>query len=132
MNVNSLIPSHDIIFITLDALRYDVSQELFNQNKLPNFSKWLPKSGWEKRYTPASFTFPAHLAFFSGFLPTKIGEQITPRLFASAFKGSESNDNNPFVFEEPTFIEALANKGYTPVYIGGVVFFYKHNAIGSV
>lgn len=132
INLNTIIPNHDIIFITLDSLRYDVSQQLFNEGKLPNFSKWLPNAGWEKRYTPASFTYPAHLAFFSGFLPTKIGQQITPRLFASSFEGSESTNKNTFVFKESNFIEALANKGYTTVCIGGVGFFNKKNAIGNV
>ncbi len=130
--MNDLIPDYDIIFITLDSLRFDVSQKLFKEGKLPNFSKWLPNSGWEKRYTPASFTYPAHLAFFSGFLPTKIRQQITRRLFASSFEGSESTNENTFVFRESNFIEALANKGYKTVCIGGVGFFNKKNAIGSV
>ena len=132
MNMNALIPDCDIIFITLDALRYDVSQRLFLEQKLPNFSKWLPRTGWEKRYTPASFTYPAHHAFFSGFLPTKIDEPITPRLFAAEFKGSESTNDNTFVFSEPNMIEGLANRGYKTVCIGGVGFFNKQTPIGNV
>ena len=45
MNLKKAIPNTDIIFITLDSLRYDVAQQLFLEGKLPNFSKWLPSSG---------------------------------------------------------------------------------------
>ena len=132
MNINKLIPYTDIVFITLDSLRYDAAQELFLEGDLPNFEKWLPKEGWEERYTPASFTFPAHHAFFSGFLPTKIHQKITPRLFASQFHGSESTDTNTYTFTEDTLVTALANEGYKTVCIGGVGFFNKQTAISRV
>lgn len=132
MNINTLIPHTDIVFITLDSLRYDAAQELFLEGQLPNFQKWLPKEGWEERYTPASFTFPAHHAFFGGFLPTKMHQQITPRLFASQFHGSESTTPNTYTFLESDIVTALANEGYTTVCIGGVGFFNKQTAISRV
>jgi len=132
LNVKSLIPETDIIFITLDSLRYDVAQQCFLNGKLSNFSQWLPKTGWEERYSPASFTFPAHHAFFSGFLPTKINSKITPRLFSAEFNGSESTTKDTFTFSEDNLVHALRNKGYLTVCIGGVGFFNKQNAISSV
>lgn len=132
MNLNTLIPDIDITLITLDSLRYDVAQELFTEGKLPHLSKWLPATGWEKRYTPASFTYPAHQAFFSGFLPTRIGQSITPRLFAPQFYGSESTTIDTYTFEEPTLVEALSKKGYDTVCIGGVGFFNQQTAISRV
>ncbi|WP_299674321.1 STM4013/SEN3800 family hydrolase [uncultured Dokdonia sp.] len=132
MNINKLIPHTDIVFITLDSLRYDAAQELFLEGQLPNFEKWLPKEGWEERYTPASFTFPAHHAFFSGFLPTKIDQKVTPRLFAAQFHGSESTTTNTYTFTEDTLVAALANQGYKTVCIGGVGFFNKQTAISNV
>ena len=132
MNIIAAIPNADVVFITLDSLRYDVAQHLFLDGKLPNFAKWLPKNGWEERYSPASFTFPAHQAFFAGFLPTKIKQKMTPRLFSAAFHGSESTVENTFVFDEATIVEALKNRNYNTVCIGGVGFFNKQTAIGNV
>ncbi len=132
MNVKNAIPTADLIFISLDSLRFDTAQQLFLEGKLPNFTKWLPKSGWEERYTPASFTFPAHHAFFSGFLPTKIKQRITPRLFSAEFLGSESTTEKTFVFKEATIVEALKNRNYKTVCIGGVGFFNKQTAISNV
>ena len=127
-----MVPETDFVLITIDALRYDAAQALFLEGQLPNFGKWLPKQGWEERYSPASFTFPAHHAFFSGFLPTLIHQKVTPRLYASQFHGSESANENTFVFETPTIIEALAQRGYDTVCIGGVGFFNKQTAIGRI
>jgi len=132
VNINTLIPETDVILITLDSLRYDAAQSLFLKGHLPHLSKWLPKIGWEERYTPASFTFPAHHAFFSGFLPTKIKQSTTPRLFASKFYGSKSTTINTFTFDESNLISALAERGYSTVCIGGVGFFNKQTDISSI
>ena len=129
INMNQIVGHHNIVFIVLDSLRYDVAQEEFKKGNLVNFSKYLPSSGWEKRYTPGSFTYPAHKAFFAGFLPTKIEEKITPRLFASEFLGSESTTKDTFVFEENDWITALRNRDYFSLCIGGVGFFNKKTNI---
>ena len=124
--------SANVLFLVLDALRYDAAQDLFLEEKLPNFSKYLPSTGWEKRYTPASFTFPAHQAFFAGFLPTKIGQEITPRPFAADFKGSRSTTAQTFLFQEADIVTALRKKGYATACIGGVGFFSKRTAVAKV
>lgn len=132
MNANDYLPGADLIFLTLDSLRYDVAHSAFIEGLTPNFSSFLPREGWEKRYTPASFTFPAHHAFFSGFLPTKIQEEITPRLFAGKFLGSKSVTSDTFLFEEKDIAKALENRGYLTVCIGGVGFFNMQTEISSV
>lgn len=128
-NMNEIIGTSNILFMVLDALRYDVAQQQFEQGNLPNFAKYLPPGGWEKRYTPGSFTYAAHKAFFAGFLPTKTHARITPRLFAAAFQGSESTTTNTFTFQEADFITALSNRGYATACVGGVGFFNKLNSI---
>ncbi|MFK7776460.1 MAG: STM4013/SEN3800 family hydrolase [Saprospiraceae bacterium] len=117
--------------LVLDALRFDAAQEQFLKGNLPCFDQYLPKEGWEKRYAPASFTYPSHKAFFAGFLPTKTNTRITPRLFATAFQGSESTTQNTFTFEENDFITALRNRGYSTNCIGGVGFFNKQTKISQ-
>ena len=125
------IGQSNILFMVLDALRYDVAQAQFLQGNLPNFERYLPNSGWEKRYAPGSFTYPSHKAFFAGFLPTKIGAKITPRLFATTFHGSESTVTDTFTFEENDLITALRNRNYATHCIGGVGFFNKQTKISQ-
>lgn len=123
--------SANVLFLVLDALRYDAAQDLFLAGKLSNFSKYLPKTGWEKRYTPASFTYPAHQAFFAGFLPSKIDQRVTARHFAAAFQGSLSTTDQTFLFPEADIITALSNIGYRTACIGGVGFFNKQTTLSQ-
>ena len=129
--MNKIVGETNILFVVLDALRYDVAQQELLSGNLTHFQKYLPKEGWEKRYAPGSFTYPSHKAFFAGFLPTKINAKITPRLFASHFHGSESTTPNTFVFTENDFISALRNKNYATYCIGGVGFFNKKTNISQ-
>ncbi len=124
--------SSNVLFMVLDALRYDVAQDLFLQGELPNFASYLPATGWEKRYSPASFTYPAHQAFFSGFLPTRVDQPVTPRRFAADFKGSVSTTAETFCFEETDIVTALNNRGYSSYCIGGVGFFNKQTALSRI
>ena len=122
----------DILMATLDTLRYDVAQDLFKQGRLANLARLLPASGWERRHSPASFTYAAHHAFFAGFLPTPARPGLHPRLFASEFGGSETTNQKTFVFPEPTLPQALSAKGYHTLCIGGTGFFNPTNALGCV
>ena len=131
MNMKKIVGSSNILFVVLDALRYDVAQTQFLEGQLANFQKYLPPTGWEKRYTPGSFTYPAHKAFFAGFLPTKISVKTTPRLFAASFQGSESTTEQTFVFEENDIITALRKRNYATACIGGVGFFNKKTKISQ-
>ena len=131
IDMNKVIGQSNVLFVVLDALRYDVAQEEFLKGNLPNFEKYLPTTGWDKRYAPASFTYPSHKAFFAGFLPTKVNAKITPRLFATEFQGSESTTAKTFTFEENDFITALRNRNYATACIGGVGFFNKKNKISQ-
>ena len=130
--LNTLIGSHDLLFITLDTLRYDVAQELFQQGRLPTISRYLPPPGWDARHSPASFTYAAHHAFFAGFLPTPVAPGHHPRLFAARFPGSETTTETTLVFDAPDLPAGLAQLGYHTICIGGVGFFNKQSALGDV
>ena len=127
----ALIGTHDLLFVTFDTLRYDVAVAEWAAGRTPNFARWFP-SGWERRHTPSSFTYGAHLAFFAGFLPTPATPGPHPRLFASRFEGSETTGPGTFVFDEPDLPAALARRDYHTLCLGGVGFFNKRNALGSV
>lgn len=122
----------DILMATLDTLRYDVAQRLFEEGRLPNFARYLPANGWERRHSPATFTYAAHHAFFAGFLPTPVAPGLHTRLYASEFGGSETTGKESFVFPEATLPQALSKLGYHTVCVGGTGFFNPHNALGRV
>lgn len=130
-NMNEIAGKMDILFITLDTLRYDVAQKLFEEGRTPNFQKYFPQ-GWQRCHTPASFTYAAHQAFFAGFLPTPAMPGKHPRLFAASFIGSETTTSSTLVVDTEDIVTGLAGKGYRTVCIGGVGFFNKQTPLGSV
>lgn len=132
-DMRALVGSHDIVFITLDTLRYDVAQEELSAGRTPHFAELFPE-GWEERHSPGSFTYAAHHAFFAGFLPTPAtpGGQLQPRHFAAAFPGSETTGPGTLVTEEATLVEGLAARGYRTLCIGGTGFFNQLSALGRV
>jgi len=130
--MKDLVGSADILFITLDTLRYDAAQQAWKDGRLKILGSYLGESGWEKRHTPGSFTYAAHHAFFAGFLPTRIGPGPHCRLFAARFAGSLSTGDTTFVFEESTLPEALAARGYRTICVGGTGFFSGHNELARV
>lgn len=131
LDMHAVVGSHDVLFITLDTLRFDAAQRCFDEGRLPTLSRHLPAGGWERRHTPATFTYAAHQAFFAGFLPTPARPGPHPRLFALAFAGSETIDANTFVFPDHADIVAgFAAQGYHTLCIGGVGFFNRANPLG--
>jgi hypothetical protein len=132
INISRSIGTHDLLFITLDTLRYDVAQECLLAGHTPNLAELLPGGTWERRHTPASFTYAAHQAFFAGFLPTPDRPGKHPRLFALSFAGSETTGENTCVFETADIVSGFAQHGYHTICIGGVGFFNKQNALGKV
>ena len=130
--MKDLIGNTDIVFITLDTLRYDAAQQAWQEGRLKTLAPYLGPQGWEQRHTPGNFTYAAHHAFFAGFLPTALGTGPHPRLFAAQFAGSVSTVENTFVFDEPTLPEALAARDYHTICIGGTGFFNGQNKLARV
>ncbi len=131
-DMNRIIDRCDLLLITLDTLRFDVAQRAYRTGRIPNLARWLPAEGWQRRHSPANFTFAAHHAFFAGFLPTPVGPGPHPRLLAARFLGSETTTEQTFQFEEDNLAAALANRGYRTICIGGVGFFNKLTPLGRV
>lgn len=132
-DMNEIVGRYDIVFITLDTLRYDAAQTLFESGRLPTLSRFLPASGWELRHSPGSFTYAAHQAFFAGFLPTPAKPGRHARAFAVAFPGSETTAAGTCVFDDaPDIVSGLAGRAYHTICVGGVGFFNKQSALGRV
>lgn len=134
INARELVGTHDVLFITLDTLRYDVAVSALEAGMTPRLGALLPEARWEKRHTSGSFTFAAHQAFFAGFLPTPAepGREKTPRLFAADFPGSETTSPETCVFDTPDIVSGLASRGYHTICIGGVGFFNQLTPLGCV
>ncbi|GAA1593834.1 STM4013/SEN3800 family hydrolase [Actinoplanes couchii] len=126
--MRALIGTHDLLFVTLDTLRYDAAVAA----DTPTLASVLPGGAWQRRHTPASFTYAAHHAFFAGFLPTPVTPGPHERLFAARFGGSESSGPRTYVFDHPDLPTALAAEGYHTVCLGGVGFFNPAAPLGRV
>lgn len=129
--------AYDLLFITLDTLRYDVAVEALLRKETPHLASILPGGQWERRHTPSSFTYAAHQAFFAGFLPTPVEPRdIAPeahaRLFAAQFPGSETATARTLVFDTPDIVSGYAKAGYHTICIGGVGFFNRRSPLGAV
>lgn len=136
IDARALLGTHDILFITIDTLRHDVAVRAMETGQTPALAGLLP-DGWERRHSPASFTFAAHQAFFAGFLPTPVtpfhaDKAAHARLFAARFGGSETTSERTALFDAPDIVTGLARHGYHSICIGGVGFFNKQTPLGSV
>ena len=116
IDVNKLIGSHDVLFVTLDTLRYDVARDCMRQGRTPGLASLLPNGAWEARHSPGNFTYAAHQAFFAGFFPTPITPGKHPRPFAVRFPGSETTVAQTCVFYAPDIVRGLHARGYHTVY----------------
>lgn len=130
-DMNQIVGSHDLLLFTLDTLRYDVAAELAAAGRTPNLAGALPGGVWERRHTPASFTYAAHWAFLTGFLPTPVPPGNHPRLFAARFSGSETTTERTWMFDGPDLVTGLAAAGYHTACVGGVGFFNKLSPLGA-
>ncbi len=128
--MNEVVGSHDLLFVTLDTLRFDVAERELAEGRTPNLGRWVRK--WEKRHSPGSFTLASHAAFFAGFLPTPAVPGKHARLFALRFQGSETTAKETCVLDAPDVVRGLAGRGYRTICIGGVGFFNKQNPLGEV
>jgi hypothetical protein len=132
VDMNTVIGTHDVLFVTLDTLRMDAAQTALASGRTPNLEMFIG-GAWERRHTPGSFTYAAHQAFFAGFLPTPADPAASPqRLFAAKFAGSETTGPRTRVFEADNLVTGLAEEGYRTICIGGVGFFNKRNALSRV
>ena len=130
LDAKSALGRRDILFITFDTLRYDVAAKAMANSQTPMLKSLLPGGRWEERHSPASFTYAAHHAFFTGFLPTPVQPQNHNRLFALSFPGSATTGTRTLEFDAPNIIAGFRQHGYKSLCIGGVGFFNKLTPLG--
>ena len=130
LNARELIGSVDVLFVTLDTLRFDVADEELSSGRLPILARHIDR--FEHRHAPGSFTYASHQAMFAGFLPTPARPGPHPRLFALAFPGSETTTSRTCTFDAPDIVTGFRERGYHTVCIGGVGFFNQLTPLGCV
>ncbi len=123
--------SRDILMITFDALRWDVAEKVYRENRTPNLQNVIPQ-GWEARHTPGNFTYAAHAAFFAGFWPTPITPGQHTRPFALRFPGSRTIGPETITLDGDNIVIGLRRLGYQTLCIGGVGFFNPAHPLGAV
>jgi len=131
LNMNAVVGRKDIVFLTLDTLRYDVAEACFRNGETPHLGRIFP-GGWEERHSPGSFTYAAHHAFFAGFFPTPVTAPWPERLFAVEFPGSATTGPGTCVFRTPDIVSGLHSHGYRTICIGGVGFFNQLSPLSCV
>jgi hypothetical protein len=133
INAAEIIRSRtSILFVTLDSLRYDAARTAYDDGLTPKLAALLPEGGWERRQTPGTFTLPAHIAFFSGFLPKLPQPEQPPRLWECRPPAFKTVPPQTFVFDAPNLLDGLAQHGYRSICIGGVTYFSRETPLGSV
>lgn len=133
VDMNKIAGSHDILFICLDTLRYDVAAEEEAKGTTPVLNRYGP---WEKCQAPGNFTYPSHHAMFAGFLPCPYdAKSIADRqpLFFPVNAGmGKRAPAGAFGFSGATIMEGLEKAGYDTWCVGGVAFFDKRSDLGRV
>ncbi len=132
-DMNRVVGNAHILFICLDALRYDVAVAQQENGGTPVLNRY---GAWRKCQAPGSFTYPSHQAMFAGFLPVDEGTASMKEretLFFSEDTGmGRKAPRGAWTFRETTWIQGLEREGYDTYCIGGVSFFDKRTATGSV
>ena len=130
LNARACLGSHDVFFLTIDSLRYDVAEQAMAMGRTPILKQAL--LGWDRRHSPGSFTYAAHQAFFAGFLPTPAdpARRDEPRIFAARFVGSQTTGPQTLEFNTPDIVSGFAEAGYRTICIGGTGFFNKRTPLG--
>jgi len=131
VDMNAVVGHADLLFITLDTLRYDAAQAAFEQGALATLGPHLGPEGWQERHSPGSFTYAAHCAFFAGFLPTPVHPGPHLRPLALAFGGATTIGPRTCVLDGPDIIRGLEARGYHTICIGGTGFFNQRTPLGS-
>lgn len=133
VNMNKIVGTHNILFICLDSLRYDVAVEEQNSGNTPVLNQF---GKWQKCQAVGNFTYPAHQGMFAGFFPcyydAKKHKERISLFFPENVGMGKTAPKYAYSFSQKTFVEALAFEGYETCCIGGVSFFDKRSGLGKV
>jgi len=117
------LTEENVLFVTIDSCRLDTARAVAT----PNFDRIGPMIAC---HTTATFTLPAHLSFFAGFLPVPIQPQPVFRNYDRLWRSRAARYTSKRVYqwvESSTIIEHYRAQGYSTIGLGGVQFFDTAN-----
>ncbi len=116
------LENKNVLFITLDSCRYDTARKA-NTPTIQSLGEV------RKAYTHATYTVPAHTAFFTGHLPAVFDPSLTKYYSESAgqlwrIKTGKGRDREAgMVFSQQNILEGYRQLGFTIIGTGGVTQF---------
>lgn len=133
VDMNQVVGTHDILFLCLDTLRYDVAVQEEAAGTTPVLNQYGP---WKKCQAPGNFTYPSHHAMFAGFLPCPYdAKNVADRellFFPGQIGLGKKGPEGAYAFSGRTIMEGLEKEGYDTWCVGGVAFFDKRSELGKV
>ncbi len=133
VDMGKVVGSMDILFLCLDALRYDAAAGEEASGATPVLNRY---GAWQKCQAPGNFTYPSHHAMFAGFLPCRYGiKKLADRellFYPSAIGLRRKVPDGSYAFNGSTIMEGLARDGYLTWCVGGVSFFDNRSDMGKV
>ncbi len=127
----------NIAIITIDSLRYDVTQ----MANTPNFDKLFKEhnvDGWRLTGAHGTYTLPSHIALFhNGYLPNwdrpNTPDSYRERLFRVQWNEDRHVDvAYPTGVGYPNIVKGFEAQGYRTVGVGGVDWFDIRLATGQI
>lgn len=129
----SYLGKYNFLFLTLDSLRYDVTQ-LANTPNLDNLFSSCGIAGFQKVYAQGTFTLPSHVAMFKGFFPESRSasgyynrEDMKMFNLNHMWKDIERHIGIDFPHSE-NIIRGFSENGYHTIGIGSVGWFNSSSA----
>ncbi len=133
VDMNQVVGSHHIVFLCLDALRYDVAKEEEQRGTTPVLNS---HGSWIRCQATGNFTYPAHQALFAGFFPcvweAKNHRERIQLFFPENVGIGRKAPDGAYGFSQENWIQALAEAGYLTCCVGGVTFFDNRSGLGRV
>jgi arylsulfatase A-like enzyme len=122
--------SYNVLLITLDACRFD-SLALAKTPRLDQIGVL------RKAITHGTFTLPAHMAFFSGYLPNVVEHPLVDFLSRERFQlwrltraKEKGRDTYGLLLKGDTIVEGFRNRGFYTLGVGGVRWFLTKTLTG--
>ena len=132
-DMNAVVGTHDLLFVTLDTLRYDVAAELAAAGRTPNLARVLPGGALGAAAHPGEL----HLRRAPRVLRRLPAHAGHARAAPAAVRGPVPRQRDrpapaPGSSTRRTSSTGLAAAGYHTVCVGGVGFFNQRTPLGRV
>ncbi|MFO0998983.1 MAG: hypothetical protein U0936_01485 [Planctomycetaceae bacterium] len=123
--MKQIVGKADIVFITLDTLRFDVATLAMKRTDAESAKNHSGRINYDTRRV--ALPLP-HIRPFCGFFAYSVvsGNRTLVR-WRPDFRAVKRRPMKTFVFDAPDIVTGLVDVGYTTICVGGVGFFNKQS-----